>query len=86
MALNAKAFGLAGAVLWGLVMFVMTLLAAGTGYGIGFIYAMSTIYPGLQPVGLEAPLALVYGLIDGFIGCFIFAWLYNKIEAKCPAK
>ncbi len=91
MALNPKAFALAGGIIWGVAVFVMAILpmftgGLTTGYGVGFTHAIGTIYLGVQPGISGAILGLVYGFIDAFIGCFIFAWLYNKIELKCPAK
>lgn len=86
MELNPKSFGLAGGIIWGLCMFLMDLIATGTGYGIGFIRAIGTIYIGVQPGILGSVLALVYGFFDAFIGCFIFAWLYNKLEGCCQSK
>ena len=84
--LDAKAFGLAGGIIWGIAVFLMALVSGGTGYGIGFVYAIGTIYLGVQPGIAGAILGLIYGFIDAFIGCFIFAWLYNKLSGCCPSK
>ena len=43
MALNPKAFALAGGIIWGIAVFLMALVSGGTGYGLGFIYALGTI-------------------------------------------
>jgi len=86
MALNPIAFALAGGIIWGVAVFLMALVSGGTGYGIGFVYAIGTIYIGVQPGIVGAFLGLVYGFIDMFIAGFIFVLLYNMIEAKCGAK
>jgi len=77
--LDAKKFGLAGGILWGLCMAVCTILAVYTGYSKQFLELMSTVYPGytISPVG--SIIGLIYGFIDAFVGLFIFAWLYNKL-------
>jgi len=78
MKLNVKAFGLTGGILWGAIMFIMTL-AAMTGYGAGLMNAIGTIYIGYKVGFVGAFVGLVYGFLDGLIGCAVFAWLYNKL-------
>ena len=80
MTLNAKALGLAGGVLWGAIMLIMTLLAVWTGYGTAMLNGIASIYPGYSIGYLGSLVGLVYGFIDGFIGMFVFAWLYNKFD------
>lgn len=84
MKLNVKAFGLAGGILWGLGLFLMTIIVMliGQGYGITFLGIISNVYPGYKVTAGGAFLGLVYGFIDGFIGCAVFAWLYNKLVRK----
>ncbi len=86
MTLKPMAFAVSGGIIWGVAVFLMALVSGGTGYGLGFIYAIGTIYIGVQPGILGAILGLVYGFIDMFIFGFIFVTLYNIIEAKCGAK
>ena len=80
MTLNAKSLGLAGGVLWGVLLLVMTLISVWTGYGAGFLNAIAGIYPGFSIGYLGSVIGLVYGFVDGFIGLFVLAWLYNKFE------
>ncbi len=81
MALQAKSFALAGGVLWGLVCFIMALVS-GTGYGLGLVHGLGTLYLGYTPGIVGAVIGLIYGFLDAFIGLFIFAWLYNHFESK----
>ena len=81
MALNPKAFGLAGGILWGVACLFMGLLS-GTGYGLGFVHGIGSIYIGYGPGLAGAILGAVYGFLDGFIGGYIFVWLYNLLEKK----
>ena len=78
MNLNPKAFGLASGILWGLGMFVMTILAAINGYASDFLIVMSGIYPGFSLTYLGAFVGAIYGFVHGFVGGWAFAWLYNK--------
>ncbi|MCR4260832.1 MAG: bacteriophage holin [Candidatus Colwellbacteria bacterium] len=78
MNLNPKAFGLSSGILWGLGMFVMTILAAMNGYASDFLIVMSGIYPGFSLTYFGAFLGAIYGFVDGFVGGWIFAWLYNR--------
>lgn len=83
MKLNVKAFALAGGIFWGAVMFLMTLLAATTGYGVEMMEAIGTIYAWGYNISVGgAFVGLVYGLVDGLIGCGLFALLYNKLAKK----
>tara|TARA_Y100000310_G_C20471044_1_gene710038 strand:+ start:122 stop:370 length:249 start_codon:yes stop_codon:yes gene_type:complete len=82
MTLNAKNFGLAGGIFWGLAMFVFTLIAVGTGYLTDFLNIMAGIYPGYSITPVGSIFGLVEGFLDGFVGLYIFAWLYNKLEKK----
>jgi len=85
--LNAKALGLAGGVLWGLGMFVLTLLGMYVeGYGAGFYDLMMGLYPGYTLSMAGAFVGLVYGFIDAFIGLWIFGSLYNYFCGCCKKK
>ena len=80
--LNAKSFGLAGGILWGALILIITLIATNTNYGAEFLNLLASIYPGYKITYLGSIIGLIYGFIDGFVGCYIFAWLYNKFEKK----
>ena len=75
--LMASRLGLAGGVLWGVVMFVCTVVSIYTGYSDVFLNAMKSCYPGYAISWGGAFLGLIYGFVDGFIGLFLLAWLYN---------
>ncbi len=79
--LNPKAVGISLAIVWGVSVFLMGLIS-GTGYGLGFVNALGTMYIYYQPGIIGAIIGLIYGLIDGFIGGFVFAYLYNMFEKK----
>lgn len=80
MKLDAKRLGLAGGVLWGAVMFFCTLISIQTGYAQGWLVAFCDIYPGYEMSTKGSFIGLVYGFVDGFVGLYILAWLYNKFS------
>jgi len=77
--LDAKKFGLAGGILWGLIMALCTLLAVYTDYAESFLIIMSSVYPGYTISMTGVVVGLVYGFVDAFVGLFIFAWIYNRL-------
>ena len=45
---------------------------------------MASIYPGISGSGSLADIALsaLYGLVDGFLGGWVIAWLYNALAER----
>jgi hypothetical protein len=80
MMLNTKKFGVAGGLVWGLAMFITTLLAVSSGYGAEFLGMFTSLYFGYSISLLGSVIGLFWGFIDGFIGCYVFAWIYNKLD------
>jgi hypothetical protein len=80
MRLSVKALSVTSALVWGGCLFCV-----GVGhlivpsYGVAFLDAMSSVYPGFHAsrtmVGVLV--GTLYGLIDGAIGGLVFGWLYN---------
>ena len=79
MRLNAKAFGLACGILWGLAIFLATVWLLVRGYGGEQIRTLDHFYIGYSFSYAGAFVGAIWGFIDGFIGGWIFAWLYNKL-------
>ena len=78
MRLDAKAFGLACGVVLGLAGFAATLFSLWWGGG-HTITVLAAVYFGYSWSFMGALLALVWGLIYGFIGGWLLATLYNSI-------
>jgi len=53
-------------------------------YGQRFLETMSSIYPGYQATRNIADVVVgtLYGIVDGFIGGAVFAWLYNRFARR----
>lgn len=82
MSLNPKAFGLTAGIIWGLAVLVTTLISISTGYATMFLNIIVSIYPGYSISPLGSIIGLVYGFADASIGFYIFARIYNWLEAK----
>ena len=82
MTLNAKNLGLAGGIVWGAGLFALTLLSMATGYGLEFLTLLGTVYHGYKISIVGGLIGAVYGFVDAFLGLYVFAWVYNKLEAR----
>ncbi len=78
--LNSAKFGLAGGILWGVCLFVMTWLSMYTGYGMFWLSQWMDIYPGFDLSMIGSFIGLIYGFIDGFVTLFLISWLYNLLK------
>ncbi len=80
MTLSIKGITLACAIIWGLVMLMVSIanMVCPT-YGVDFLFLMSSVYPGYEyGQGIKSVIVgTLYGIVDGGIAGAIFAWLYN---------
>ena len=82
MKLNVKAFALAGGILWGASLFILTWLGI-LGYGSEHAAALAkSYYIGYSVSPIGSLIGAVYGFFDAGIGCTLFALLYNKLTKK----
>lgn len=82
MNLDKKSFALAGGILWSAGMFILTWLALLFDYGDGLMVWLQNVYLGYTVTPLGSVVGAVWGFADAFIGLYVFAWLYNKINSK----
>ena len=80
--LHSARLGFAGGILWGITVFIMTVISIYTGYATEFLNILSGVYIGYTITWWGSVLALIYGFIDGFIGFLLLAWLYNILRTK----
>jgi hypothetical protein len=76
MTLRKRALGLSLGVIWGLAVFVVTILATMRGTG-RTLLLLSGYYLGFTVSYLGALVGLVWGFISGFIGGLLIAWFYD---------
>ncbi|WP_068469358.1 bacteriophage holin [Candidatus Protochlamydia phocaeensis] len=72
--------GIAGGIVWGVSLFLFTILSLYSGYAEQFLNLMANIYPGYEISWPGAFIGLLYGFADVFIGLALIAWLYNKMK------
>ncbi len=81
MKLSVKGLAMASGILWGAAMLVMGLAnLIWSSYGQQFLQLMASVYPGYHATRsiAEVIVGTLYGIVDGFIGGAVFAWLYNQ--------
>jgi len=78
--INAKNFGIAAGIVWGLGMLITTFISMFTGYADQWLALMGNIYPGYSISWWGCIVGFIYGFIDAFVGLFLLAWFYNKLN------
>ncbi|PWU07552.1 MAG: hypothetical protein C5B43_00160 [Verrucomicrobia bacterium] len=78
--LNPKNLGIAGGIIWGLCISICTILGIYFGYAEELLNVVVGIYPGYAVSWTGVILGFIYGFIDAFIGLWLLAWLYNKLN------
>jgi hypothetical protein len=78
--LNARNLGLSGGILWGASMLVLTWVALLTGYSRGFLVSIIALYPGYSISWLGGVIGMVWGFVDAFLGLWLLAVIYNKLQ------
>lgn len=81
MKLNPMSLGLAGGVLYGVFVLILTILAVVSGYGVSYLGILSGLFPVYSISFVGAMLGFVYSFILGFIMFFFLGYLYNHFES-----
>jgi len=79
--LNTTAMAIAMGLLWGGGTLAVALVQlVSPGYGQALMQVMASIYPGFNASGgiLDGLVGAGYALVDGAIGGWLLAWLYNR--------
>ena len=82
MKLNTTAFGITCGLILGLGLFMITWWIIAFDGATGDVTFIGHIYRGYNISPAGSFFGLIWGLLDGFIGGVIFAWLYNFIAAR----
>jgi hypothetical protein len=80
MKLSIKGMTIAIALLCGGCVFVFGVMnLVSQSYGMEFLRVISSIYPGFKAsrTFVDVLVGTGYGIVDGAIGGFLLAWLYN---------
>ena len=78
--INARNFGLAGGILWAVFLVAFSLINMVFGYGPMWISFIGDVYIGYQITLFGIIAGGVWAFFDAFIGLYLFAWLYNKLN------
>lgn len=78
MKLNVKAVALSAGIIWGLGLFFLTWWIIAFEGQTGEQTFIGMVYRGYNISAMGSLIGLVWGFVDGLIGGFIFAWLYNR--------
>lgn len=78
--LNPLKLGLAGGIIWGLALFIMTWISMYTGYGMFWLSQWMDIYPSFDLTTKGTFIGLIYGFVDGFVSLFLLGWVYNLFK------
>jgi hypothetical protein len=76
MNLRKRALGLTLGIVWGLVVFIATIIAMVLGRG-DTLVLIKGYYPGFAISYAGAAIGLFWGFVNGFVGGVIIAWLYD---------
>ena len=90
MNLRKRALGLSLGVVWGLAVFVVTILATMRGQG-GTLSGLNGYYRGFSVSYVGALVGLVWGFANGFVAGVLIAWFYDLFcdrlyKSEAPAK
>ena len=85
MTLSPRLTALVVGLLWGGLMLVVGIANhLEPRYGMEFLRMVSSVYPGYhpQPTWTSVVVGTLYGFVDGAIGGFLFAWLYDFVLSR----
>ncbi|MDI6744507.1 MAG: hypothetical protein QMD07_03920 [Thermodesulfovibrionales bacterium] len=82
MRLNAKAFALTAAILFGVISFILTLISVLTGYARQFFELIAPFHPGYTHTFLGALISAFWMFVYGYILGAFFARIYNAIAKE----
>lgn len=82
MKLRPAALGVAGGILWGASLMVLTWIAMHTGYAQELLKLIAVAYPGYSVSLTGSFVGLVSGFVDAFVGLYIFGLLYNWLISR----
>jgi hypothetical protein len=80
MKLNAKAFALSAGIVWGLIVFLGTIIMLLRGYPGSNLSNLGGIYLGYSISFVGSIIGFIWGFVTMFIVAWLFSFLYNKFS------
>ncbi len=78
MKLNVSSMALAGGLVWGSFLFLITWWIIGFDGITGDVPFIGHVYRGYRISPAGSLIGFMWGFMDGMIGGALFAWLYNR--------
>jgi hypothetical protein len=66
----------------GIILALITILSYYTGYAEEFLQSIISVFPGYSITLPGSLFAFIYGFLDGFIGTYLFVWVWRFINKK----
>lgn len=82
MKFNPLRFAIATSITWGLCILMVGWMAAAGWGNDGLVNVISALYLGFKATFIGGIIGLMWGLIDGLAGGYVFALILNKVNSK----
>lgn len=82
MKLDPKALGLSAGLLFGTLIFALTLRKALMGIPGEHLALLGGFFPGYRMSVGGAFIGLIGGFVSAFVGAWVLGWLYNKFSSS----
>lgn len=79
---NKLALGLTLGTIYGVMLFLISLMSSFTGWGKDIFQIYSSFFPGFENTLTGSIIGLIYGILFGFIFGYLLGALYNHYN-KC---
>jgi hypothetical protein len=79
--INMKGLALALGLTWGIYVLCLGWISC-TGWGIGMVKIISSLYLGYSSSFFGAILGGIWAFFDGAVAGIIIAWIYNRVSKK----
>ena len=76
--LGVLSFGFALGLTWGILVFVLGIVAAWLGWGVPVAAALASLYIGFSPTFVGSVAGAVWAFVNGLVAGLMIAWLYNR--------
>lgn len=78
--LDAIRLATAGGLTFGFGAFILGLCATYFNWGVDVVILAESLYKGYTPTLIGSVIGATWAFVDGFVGLWIFAWIYNRLH------
>lgn len=80
--IDAVRFGLAGGLITALCIFVLTLVASASGFGLGALNILKSVFVGYDISVFGSLIGAIFGFMAGFTKLFLIGFVYNLLGSE----